>query len=58
MAEKDNSETNGRKRKYLTIDDFDRWRNNEFYHLKLQIKYMMGIALAILGGVIGNFFVG
>lgn len=44
--------------KYLTQEEFNKFKNNEFYHLKLQVKYLLAIALIILGAVISNFFVG
>lgn len=48
----------GRPRKYMTVERFEKFVNNEFYHLKLQVKYMIMLGFTILGAVIANFFIG
>jgi len=56
--EEKNGEKKGRGRPqvYLTIDRFEKFVGNDFYHLRLQVRYMMMLGFAILGGVIANIF--
>lgn len=44
----------GRPAKYVTLDKFDKFVSNEFYHLKLKVNLNTWISLAILGAVIGT----
>lgn len=58
MSNGDEKNGVGRPRVYLTVDRFEKFVNNDFYHLKLQIRYLMMLGIAILGGVILNLVIG
>lgn len=42
-----NDEKNNAK-KYLTIEMFEKFKNNEFFHLKVEVRVALIIACAIL----------
>ncbi len=46
-----NSEKNcrGRPKKYLTIDEFDKFLRNHFMHLKVEVRVALIISITILG---------
>ena len=48
----------GRKPRYLTIERFDRWVNNEFWHTKQYAKWSLWISLVILTAIIAKFIIG
>lgn len=48
----------GRPQVYLTVDRFEKFVSNDFYHLNLKVKYMMMLGIAILAGVILNLVIG
>jgi len=50
---------NGRQRpKYLTIDRFEKFVSNEFWHVRQYAKWSLWISLAILTAIIVKFIVG
>ena len=48
----------GRKPKYLTVDRFDKFLNNEFYHVKLRVDAVFWVTLAVLGAIIAKWVMG
>lgn len=46
----------GRPPKYLTVERFEKFVSNDFYHLNLKVRYMMMLGIAILAGVLLNLF--
>lgn len=51
----------GRKPKYLTLDKFNEFLNNHFFHLKVELRvqsFVVGIILIIVGAVAIRVFGG
>lgn len=42
------------KRKYMTIEMFEKFLNNDFYHLQIKVNATMWLSLVILAVVIGT----
>lgn len=53
----DNERKRGRPRLYLTIKEFREFLNNDFYHLKLQVRMIKWLAVTILAVLIGTLVV-
>lgn len=43
----------GRPRKYLTVEEFDNFKSNDFYHLCCAVKTNKKLLWIILGSLIG-----
>lgn len=56
MAEEEKCK--GRKPKYLTVKRFEEFLNNDFRHLKWEVKFILAVVLATFGASIARLFVG
>ncbi len=54
MGKKDETNHRGRPRKYLTIDEFDKFLHNHFMHLKVEVRVALIISITILGVLLGR----
>ena len=43
----------GRPHKYLTVEEFKKWKENDFYHLCCTVKTNKKLLWIILGSLIG-----
>lgn len=48
----------GRKPKWLTIERFEVFLNNDFKHLNWKVNLMLGLSFAIMVAVIAKFITG
>ena len=54
MASNNKKKPVGRPKRYLTIDDFDKFLNNHFMHLKIEVRVALIISITILGVLLGK----
>ena len=48
----------GRKPKYLTVEVFQHFINQDFWHLKMKVNAILWIVLAVLGAIIVKWVMG
>lgn len=51
----------GRKPKYLTIEAFEQFRNNDFFHLKVEVRtasIILGLCFATIIAIALKIFLG
>lgn len=53
----ENKGKRGRPRLYLTIERFEKWLSNDFYHLKLEVRMIKWLTVTILAVLIGTLVV-
>lgn len=46
------------KAKYLTIERFEKFMGNEFWHLKIKVNAVLWIVLTILAAIIAKWVLG
>lgn len=46
------------RKKYLTIEAFSKFLNQDFWHLKVKVNAILWITLAILAAIIAKFIMG
>lgn len=51
-------QTKGRRAKYLTVDRFEKFVSNEFWHLKVKTNAVLWITLTILAAIIAKWVLG
>ena len=54
MAENNEKKPLGRPKRYLTIDEFDKFLSNHFMHLKVEVRVALIISITILGVLLGK----
>ena len=54
MAENNEKKPSGRPREYLTIKEFNKFLNNHFMHLKIEVRVSLIISITILGVLLGK----
>lgn len=48
----------GKKPKYLTIERFEKFVSNDFWHLKVKVNAVLWVVLAILAAIIAKWVMG
>jgi len=48
----------GRPLKYLTVECWERWKNNDYRHLNWKVNFMLTVLLATFGASIARLFMG
>ncbi len=46
------------KKKYMTIEVFEKFLCNDFWHLKVKVNFIFWVTLTILGAIIAQWAVG
>ena len=46
------------KAKYMTIERFEKFCSNDFWHLKVKVNAVLWIVLTILGAIIAKWIMG
>lgn len=49
MSSNDEEHHKGRPLKYLTVEKFDQFLRNHFFHLKVEVRVALIISITILG---------
>ena len=52
------NERKNNRRRYLTVERFETFLNNEFYHLKVRVGIIFWVVLAILAAIIASWATG
>jgi len=52
------NEHRGRKPKYLTIERFEKWVSNDYWHLTAKVNIIFWVMLTILAAIIASWAVG
>lgn len=54
--EKENKRKRGRPNRYLTVERFEKFLNNDFRHLNWKVDFMLIVLLATFGASIARLF--
>ena len=52
------NQNSGRKPKYLTVDMFNEFKNNDFWHVKQYAKWSLWVSITVLAAIIARFIIG